>query len=225
MTGHYFFDNKPLTLKPWDPDMDMDKPELQSVPIWVQLKLNFKYWGEKATFKIVAQLGKPIRRDQATICRDKLQFSRVMVDVPLSQDLPDYISFRDENGVMVRVALFYEWRPTMCTQCKMFGHLQAECRQGMKRVWVNKITKSSQPDPAPIIEHVASPIVDQEGFQRSLEPIRVRVESEVPVRISNAFQMLDAPIIDNADLVGGQVQGNEQSRVLTGDGNSSNSNG
>ncbi|XP_056687931.1 uncharacterized protein [Spinacia oleracea] len=142
--------NNPLILKPWDPDMDMDKPELQS-----------------ALFKIVAQLGKPIRRDQATICRDKLQFARVMADVPFSQDLREYISFRDENGVMVRVSLFYEWRPTMCTQCKMFGHLQVECRQGRKRVWVKKNTKASQPVPAsvqPINEQVTSPIVDQEGF-------------------------------------------------------------
>ncbi|XP_021857550.2 uncharacterized protein [Spinacia oleracea] len=189
LTGHYFFDSKPLILKPWNPYMDMDKPELQS-----------------AFFKIVAQLGKPIRRDHATICRDKLQFARVMGDVPLSQDLPDYIYFRDKNGVMVRVVIFYEWRPTRFTQCKMFGHLQAKCRQGMKRVWVRK---ASQPVPAPIqpiTEHVASLIVDQEGFHRSLRPIRVRVESEVPVRISNAFQVLDVPLIDNAVLKQNKVK-------------------
>ncbi|XP_056698601.1 uncharacterized protein [Spinacia oleracea] len=212
LKGHYFFDSKPLILKPWNSDMNMDTPELQSVPIWVQLKLNFKYWGEKALFKIVAQLSKPLRRDHATICRDKLQFARVMVDVPLSQELPDFISFRDENGIMVRVAIFYEWRPTMCTKCKMFGHLQTECRQGQKKIWVRKAPPPVSVPVQPTVqgEHVVSPIVDQEGFQRSLRPIRVRVGIETPVRTSSVFQVLEASLLDNEELVGGQYQGDEQ---------------
>ncbi|XP_056691612.1 uncharacterized protein [Spinacia oleracea] len=202
LRGHYFFDSKPLILKPWNSDMNMDTPELQSVPIWVQLKLNFKYWGEKALFKIVAQLGKPLRRDQATISRDKLQFARVMVDVPLSQELPDFISFRDENGIMARVAIFYEWRPTICTKCKMFGHLQTECRQGQKKIWIRK-AQPSVSIPVQSTEqgdHVVSPIVDQEGFQRSLRPIRVRVGLETPVRTSNTFQILEASLLDKEEL-------------------------
>ncbi|XP_056690078.1 uncharacterized protein [Spinacia oleracea] len=134
-------------------------------------------------FKIVAQIGKPIKRDQATTCRDKLQFARVMIDVPLTQELPEHVSFRDENGTMVRAPVFYEWKPTQCTKCKMMGHLQGDCRQGRKRVWVRK-----QPAIPTQIAQVTSPIVDQEGFQRSLRPIRVRFESEQPVRTSNAFQ-------------------------------------
>ena len=43
LQGHYFFDSKPLIVKPWDQDLDMDKEEVQVVPIWIQLKLNFKY--------------------------------------------------------------------------------------------------------------------------------------------------------------------------------------
>ncbi|XP_021836936.1 uncharacterized protein [Spinacia oleracea] len=77
LDGHYFFDSKPLKMTPWNSDMDMDKEEVKSVPIWVQLKLGFKYWGERALFKIISQIGKPIKRDQATIKRDKLQFVRL----------------------------------------------------------------------------------------------------------------------------------------------------
>ncbi|XP_056687876.1 uncharacterized protein [Spinacia oleracea] len=186
--------------------MDMEKPELQCVPIWVQLKLNFKYWGERALFKIVAQIGRPIKRDQATTCRDKLQFARVMIDVPLTQELPEHVSFRDENGTMVRVLVFYEWKPTQCTKCKMMGHLQGDCRQGRKRVWVRKVTQSVAASVPIQTAHVTSPIVDQEGFQRSLRPIRVRVESEQPVRTSNAFQVLDVSLIENDVLMGEQKQ-------------------
>ncbi|XP_056695788.1 uncharacterized protein [Spinacia oleracea] len=196
LDGHYFFDNKPLIMKPWNSDMDMDKEEVKSVPIWVQLKLGFKYWGERALFKIISQIGKPIKRDQATLNRDKLQFARVMVDVPLSKELPDCISFRDENGLMVNVGLYYEWRPTLFSKCKMIGHLQEECRQGKsKRVWVQK-AKQVQPDAT--LHTVTSPVVDPEGFQRSIRPIRFRTSPREPVRTSNVFQILDTRL--NGDV-------------------------
>ncbi|XP_056697530.1 uncharacterized protein [Spinacia oleracea] len=198
LNGHYFFDSKPLIMKPWDSDMDMDKEEVKSVPIWVQLKLGFKYWaggggGERALFKIISQIGKPIKRDQATINRDKLQFARVMVDVPLSKELPDCISFRDENGLMVKVGLYYEWRPTLCSKCKMIGHLQEECRQGKtKRVWVQK-AKQVQPDAA--LHTATSPVVDPDGFQRSLRPIRVITSPREPVCV------MMTPLVRNIDLL------------------------
>ena len=212
LNGHYFFDSKPLIMKPWDSDMDMDREEVKSVPIWVQLKLGFKYWGERALFKIISQIGKPIKRDQATINRDKLQFARVMVDVPLSKELPDCISFRDENGLMVKVGLYYEWRPTLCSKCKMIGHLQEECRQGKtKRVWVQK-AKQVQPDTT--LHTATSPVVDPDGFQRSLRPIRVRTSPREPVRTSNVFQILDTRLNGDAGVCD-DVNIGEDHRVTT----------
>lgn len=147
LSGRYFFDSKPLILKAWSAEMDMEKEDVQLVPIWVKLKLNFKYWGEKSLFKIVIQLGKPIKKDNATCCRDKLQYARVMVDVPLSQKLHEMIIIRNENGVMTKVSLHYEWRPTVCGKCTMIGHVSSECRQGKsKRVWVRKNT-TAEPNP------------------------------------------------------------------------------
>lgn len=57
---------------PWDAEMDMEKEELHYLPIWIQLRLNFKYWGERAAFKIIRQIGQPLKRDDATRNRDKL---------------------------------------------------------------------------------------------------------------------------------------------------------
>lgn len=37
------FDKKPLILKAWDPDLDLNKEMLEIVPTWIQLhKLEFK---------------------------------------------------------------------------------------------------------------------------------------------------------------------------------------
>lgn len=73
MEGHYFFVRKPVILKPWHSDMDFERETLKTIPVLVQLKLDLKYWGEKSLHKIAAQLGDPIKRDEATRNREKLQ--------------------------------------------------------------------------------------------------------------------------------------------------------
>lgn len=40
---YYFFDKKPLILKPWSTEMDFEKEDVKTLPIWVQLKLGLKY--------------------------------------------------------------------------------------------------------------------------------------------------------------------------------------
>ena len=135
LTGHFFFDNKPLILKPWVADMDFMKEDLKSVPVWIQLKLNLKYWGEKALYKIVEQIGKPIQRDEATKNCDKVQFARVLVEVSLSEKLLNYVEFRNEYGDKMEVEVKYEWRPVICKACQCVGHEAEQCRVKKKQVW------------------------------------------------------------------------------------------
>lgn len=47
--GFNFFDQMPVVVKLWNPDMAMDKTELKNVPLWIKLPgLPIKYWGEKS---------------------------------------------------------------------------------------------------------------------------------------------------------------------------------
>ncbi|XP_056691786.1 uncharacterized protein [Spinacia oleracea] len=185
-------------------DVDMEKEVVQVVPIWIQLKLNFKYWSEKAIFKIVSQLGKPIKRDYATACRDKIQFARVMVEVPMAASLPDHIFFMNEHGEKVQVELRYEWKPTLCAKCNMVGHVETDCRQGKSRkVWVQK-QKQGGAQPQQVVHPAIE--VDQEGFQRALRPIRVRVDSVEPTHVANPFDILQNESMNEStdNLPGGE---------------------
>ncbi|XP_056688453.1 uncharacterized protein [Spinacia oleracea] len=65
----------------------------------------------------------------------------------------------------------------------MVGHQDTECRKGTKRVWVQK--QQVQP-------MIHTPVVDQDGFQRALKPIRVRSSIAVPTQVTNTFQLLNA---------------------------------
>ena len=225
LTGHYFFDKKPLIVRPWSVDMDIEKEEVQVIPIWIQLRLNFKYWGEKALFKIVGQIGNPVKRDSATINRDKLHYARVMVEVPMNQKLPESVSFVNEHGMITQVELRYEWRPTLCEKCQLIGHTESECRQNKaKKVWVQKQVQPVHQVRSQEVE------VDQEGFQRALRPIRVRVSSVEPTQTANPFQLLNDEQQEQAspqlqDSSGDHGCVSDQMGSLIGRGNSSSPHG
>ncbi|XP_048498172.1 uncharacterized protein LOC125496687 [Beta vulgaris subsp. vulgaris] len=149
--GVQFFDQKPLVTRLWDPDMPMEKTNVDIVPIWIKMPgLAIKYWGEKSLFKIASDVGKPVKVYGATKARDKLNYARVMVEVQMMQELPDVIAFCNEHGTEVKQTIEYEWRPTVCRKCYGIGHKEEDCRRGEgRKVWVPKQKKS----------------VDKDGFQ------------------------------------------------------------
>lgn len=110
-----FFENKPVFLKAWEPEMEIHKEELKMIPIWIQLwGLELKYWGEKSLSKILGKLGNFMKVDQATINWEKLQYLRVMVEVNISQTFPDTIQFINEKGFLTAADFKYEWKPEKC---------------------------------------------------------------------------------------------------------------
>ncbi|XP_021730771.1 uncharacterized protein LOC110697694 [Chenopodium quinoa] len=155
--------------------MGVDKVSLMDkgiflVQIW---DLDLKYWGEKALSKIVSKIGKFIKVDQATAKREKLQFARVLIEVSISQDFPNEVSFLNEKGVSTQVRLKYDWKPVICSKCKILGHGVDACRKRTqkKRViqnkaWIPKVTKQIEP-----LQNDGSEKEDEEhGFQITKKP-------------------------------------------------------
>ncbi|XP_048489782.1 uncharacterized protein LOC125491732 [Beta vulgaris subsp. vulgaris] len=136
--GYPFFDGKPVMVKKWHPDMDFSKEDIRRVPIWIQLNLDFKYWGQGCLTKIVSGVGKFLKVDMATLKREKLQFARVLVEVEIGQEFPDEIEFENEKGLTIYVEVKYDWKPTFCKGCKVFGHEESSCRRKTTSVWVAK---------------------------------------------------------------------------------------
>ena len=106
---------------------------MKQVPLWIKLPgLDVKYWGEKRLFKIVGQVGKAIRVDQATKNRDKLMFAKVLVEANIGQLCPKQIQFVNEKGHIVDQLLEYDWLPILCSHCRGFGHESAHCSKIVK---------------------------------------------------------------------------------------------
>ncbi|KAM6575147.1 hypothetical protein CsatA_023474 [Cannabis sativa] len=175
--GYIFFNRRPVVMKEWEPSINVKKEDIRMVPIWVHLDdLELKYWGEKSLYKIIGQVGKPIMVDEATKNREKLSFPRVLIEVAIKQELPEMISFEDENGFNTTVAISYEWKPVICAHCDGLGHLTTECRkkEPKKQQWVRKDIIQQQKT---AIVSPGNNKVDAEGFQPVSNGWKIRPEA------------------------------------------------
>lgn len=86
-----FFDSKPVIVKVWDADMNVMKEDFNTLPTWIQLRIDFKYWHEGCLMKLVELVGKFVRVDQATAKHDRLQYARILIEVSVNQDFPEQI--------------------------------------------------------------------------------------------------------------------------------------
>ncbi|XP_057246796.1 uncharacterized protein LOC104899352 [Beta vulgaris subsp. vulgaris] len=97
--GPVLYDNKPVIMKQWTPEMDLLKEEIKVVPTWVRFPgLPLKYWGQTSLNKIASLVGKPIKTDRATAQKDCIEYAKVLVEVQMGQVFPDEIKFLNEKG-------------------------------------------------------------------------------------------------------------------------------
>ncbi|XP_074299652.1 uncharacterized protein LOC141630798 [Silene latifolia] len=144
-SGPVFYDNKPLVVKKWQPDSRF-------------YGLDLKFWG-LALNKIAGLVGKPIRTDVATQAKFFLGFARIMVEVTLDQVFPDVIEFLDENDILHRQIVHYEWKPVKCSECRGMGHTARVCRKkkGQKTQPPATVQEPTQVEtqPLPVIDPTA----------------------------------------------------------------------
>ena len=174
--------------------MDLGTENISSLPIWIQLPdLDLKYWGTTCLSKICSSLGIPLKTDRYTKDRAMIKYARVLVDMKLEGPFPECLDFFNENEVLVRQEVKYEWLPTKCQFCNMFGHKDEQCRKkpGIRQEWrpMQKTTEELQNK-----DELQDVTMDQceEGFV----PVRRRANAtlsgltEPSTPLSNSYQIL-----------------------------------
>ncbi|KAL2935490.1 50S ribosomal protein L3 organellar chromatophore [Bienertia sinuspersici] len=122
-----FFDSKPVVMKAWVDDMDFTKDIVTTIPIWVNITVDFKYWGIRAFEKIVKLVENIIKLDDMTTKRDRLNYARALVEVNIDQYFPDHIDFINERGITTTATINYDWKPINSTKCQKLGHHEVNC--------------------------------------------------------------------------------------------------
>ncbi|XP_020266342.1 uncharacterized protein LOC109841815 [Asparagus officinalis] len=112
--GPWFFGARPLVLKPWTIDTDIEKIQDQKYPIWVQFpNLRLNLWSSIGISKVASLIGCPITTDKLTATRQRLSYARVLleVDLPLKEPLPDMVEIQGPNGNSYCQKVIYEFKP------------------------------------------------------------------------------------------------------------------
>ncbi|XP_062080248.1 uncharacterized protein LOC133785006 [Humulus lupulus] len=136
--GVLHFDRKPVIMKPWTADLDTLKI-VKSVPVWIRLPgLGLQYWGTKCLSALMSTIGIPILVDKVTKDRSMMQFARVLVEVEITETIPKSIQFLNEKGQLMEQLLEFEWLPTQCKECRVFGHSEMMCNRKQKETWRQK---------------------------------------------------------------------------------------
>ncbi|KAJ8423394.1 hypothetical protein Cgig2_029229 [Carnegiea gigantea] len=114
--GVYYFASKPFLVKGCNPKIDMHTKEIEFLPLWVQfLDLDVKYWGADSLNRFTKE-------------RSMIRYARLLIDVPLDSTFPEFIEFFNDNELLIRQQVVYEWKPVKCSHCYMFGHEEPVCK-------------------------------------------------------------------------------------------------
>ena len=125
--GPWYIAGQPFILQPWKPSLRLDKKDVQSIPIWINLYgIPLELWNPKGISFIASYIGKPLCVDRMTASRRRITYARVCVEVSGDLDLIDKFAIEMAAGEnetsLLDIAVEYQWMPIRCAKCSMFGH-------------------------------------------------------------------------------------------------------
>ncbi|XP_060172613.1 uncharacterized protein LOC132603526 [Lycium barbarum] len=126
--GPYFFNSRPVILRDWEHEFQFQPELLRIVPLWVQLpRLPILYWADDNLSRIASCLGKSVCADQLTAQIGRVSYARVLIEMDITQPLPEVLIIEEADGVLRYQEVKYEWRPNVCYGCLKLGHCTKEC--------------------------------------------------------------------------------------------------
>ncbi|XP_062093651.1 uncharacterized protein LOC133799668 [Humulus lupulus] len=90
-----------------------------------------------------------------------MQFARVLVEIEISEDLPKTVQFLNEKGKLMEQLLEFEWLPTQCRGCKVYGHTERMCNRKQTETWRQRGRNGEVEAKQSTMEHV--PFLEDKG--------------------------------------------------------------
>ncbi|KAJ6731273.1 hypothetical protein OIU85_021979 [Salix viminalis] len=122
--GPWMFGGKTILLQQWQSGFKFDKNKIKTIPVWARLQgLPFPLWNKQGLSMAASMVGRPLASDEATLHNTRVEYARVCIeidaDVPLVHHFQVASSLSEEP---ITVDVMYEWKPSRCETCKVFGH-------------------------------------------------------------------------------------------------------
>ena len=191
--GPWYLDAKPLFVKPWTREVSLEREGLSVVLMWVKLPgLKLHLWSPNMLSKIASIIGKPLFTDMMTANKSRLAYARICVEISMEGGLPDSVPIREQGGQCFQQRVEYEWVPTQCKHCNVFGHIENKCpkKHVMKQIW--KVKENMQ---AVTIDNASKVCESHEAANKQI----IQIEEE--------------HVITSINVHNSTMQGTDQSQV------------
>jgi len=109
--GLWSFGKCSLTIKKWEPKMDLSNSFFLTTPIWARLpSLPLQFWHEDIFKDIASSFGELVALDNATATRTKLQSAKLYVKVVDLNHLLEKVELISKLGKKTQVIIFEDLR-------------------------------------------------------------------------------------------------------------------
>lgn len=121
--GQYSVNNRPMILKPWTPDFELNAEFLSEIPLRVTFpKLPMTYWSCNSLNRIASAIGVPFYADECTTKQTRISCARMLIQANVTKPLPMEVMICDGKGTQFQQAVEYDWKPEFCEECQQIGH-------------------------------------------------------------------------------------------------------
>ncbi|XP_060216347.1 uncharacterized protein LOC132643842 [Lycium barbarum] len=125
----YTYNSRPMVLKKWTPDFKIGKESMRVIPLWVTFPgLTVQCWAEENLGRIASCIGTPLCTDKLTAQYEKISHARVLIEMDITQTLPDVVNIETPEEGIWEQEIDYDWKPRFCKNCNHFSHLTDECQ-------------------------------------------------------------------------------------------------
>ncbi|GKB02876.1 zinc finger, CCHC-type containing protein, partial [Tanacetum coccineum] len=146
-----------FVMKKWHPDVNLLKEDFSTIPVWVKLHgVPVTAFGEDGLSAIATKIDTPLMLDSYTsnMCMQswgRSSYTRAMIELQADVELKDNIvvvmpKITREGHYICNICVEYEWKPSRCASCKVFGHIPKEC---LKNIGVGETKKLKNTSQAP----------------------------------------------------------------------------
>lgn len=123
----------PLVVQEWKPETTNTKPDVKTIPIWVDLKSVPCYLCTHKGPKFLGNIiGNAINLHPSTERCLRLDVAQILGEVNHTKPLPDQINIEQTPDLAFPIKVAYPWLPPKCVVCHKWGHVAKACNQQVK---------------------------------------------------------------------------------------------
>ena len=121
-------DGQTMFVAKWSPRVQAEKPELSTVPVWLDFTgVPLQFFNRDALKEIAGLVGHLLCLHPSTENLTNIEVAKVYTVIDPRKPLPEAVNAQFDSGEVVRITVSSPWLPSLCSHCRKVGHTISKC--------------------------------------------------------------------------------------------------